>query len=213
MCSFQLVCTEAGEEYGLLSSLVCICTEWHRLCTTPSLVWSGGSFSTLLWSTSSTQWMGGQSHCLCLCQSSLLCSELEDRSSWSAAGLTITLNLFTHPHFPSPFFPIPSKIHFVALTVCPLVWTAVRFLSLNESNKLLYFPIAACAKFTPGCYQISDLIILGICFSNIYFSFLSWDTFVVLRMLDVLPAHFLLPSAPFSLLIWKGPRHFSKSYI
>lgn len=38
-----LVCNEEGRS-GLLSSLVCICTEWHRLCTAPSLVWCGGIF-------------------------------------------------------------------------------------------------------------------------------------------------------------------------
>lgn len=56
------------------------------------LVW--WLFITVLWPTSSTHWMGGQSHCLCLYQSSLLCSELEDHSSWSPTGLT-ALNLFT----------------------------------------------------------------------------------------------------------------------
>ena len=40
----MVVCNEERRK-GLLSSLVCICTEWHRLCTTPSLVWSGGLFS------------------------------------------------------------------------------------------------------------------------------------------------------------------------
>ena len=36
--------------------------------------WSGRVAHTLVWRTSSTQWMGGQSHPLCLSQSSLLCT-------------------------------------------------------------------------------------------------------------------------------------------
>lgn len=44
------------------------CTEWHRLCTTPI------RGTGLVTSASSTQWMGGQSHPLCLSQSSLLCT-------------------------------------------------------------------------------------------------------------------------------------------
>lgn len=35
------VCNVEGRK-GLLSSRVCVCTEWHRLCTTPSLLWPGG---------------------------------------------------------------------------------------------------------------------------------------------------------------------------
>lgn len=99
-----LVCSEEGRK-GLLSSLVCICTEWHRLCTTPSLVWPGGFFRTLLWPTSTTQWMGGRVT-LSVCVRALFSApNWRTTAPVPARGLTITLNLFTYPHLPAPFYP------------------------------------------------------------------------------------------------------------
>lgn len=136
---------------------------------------------------------GGQSHCLCLSQSSLLCSELEDRSSWSATGLTITLNLFTHPHFPTPLFPIPSP-NPLCSTDCMPTCMYCRFL-LKESNKLVYFLFAACAKSTPGCYQITDMII----HHWNTFSSLGLDTIIVCRALELSYFNNLHPNNSFLL--------------
>lgn len=69
------------------------------------LVW--WYFQHSLWPTSSTQWMGGQSHCLCLFQSSLLCFSLEALSSCSGRGL-IMLSLPTFL-FLCAILPVPQK--------------------------------------------------------------------------------------------------------
>lgn len=63
---------------------------------------------------------GGQSHCLCLSQSSLLCSKLGDRSSWSSHGpddypepLHLSLCSYT---FLSKYFQISP------CNVCCILW-------------------------------------------------------------------------------------------
>lgn len=103
---------------------VFICTEWHRLCTTPTLVWSGGIDSTVYCEPPAppSGW-GGQSHCLCLSQSSLLCSKLEDLSSWSATSL------ITHPRVPFSFFNSTScPIYFWKKSPCPVCCIIFSFL-------------------------------------------------------------------------------------
>lgn len=107
-----IVCSEEGRK-GLLSSLVCICTEWHRLCTTPSLVWPGGIFQISFVTHQHHPVDGGQSHSLCLCQSSLLCSELEDHSSCSSQRPNSNPEPFHLPPLSYtllPFLPpVPSR--------------------------------------------------------------------------------------------------------
>lgn len=111
-----LVRNEEGGK-GPLSPLVCICTEWHRLCTTPSLVWSGGVFLALFCDPPAppSGW-GRQSHSLCLYQSSLLCTKLEGHSSCSCQRPIRNPEPFFLPlpsdyPLPSPFQNPPWNIH------------------------------------------------------------------------------------------------------
>lgn len=80
--------------------------------------WSGDVLSTLLWPTSTTQWMGG-AESLSLSQSSLLCSELEDHSSCSGHRPNSNPNpLSPSPTFLHLSFLTPSKIHLGAPKEC-----------------------------------------------------------------------------------------------
>lgn len=86
-----------------------------------------------------------------------------------ATGLTIILNLSTHPCVPTPFFPIPSKIHLEApperAHMCARHLNILSFFSVftdTELKVVAVFPVAAFVKSTPVCYQIQDRIILAI---------------------------------------------------
>lgn len=88
---------------GPLSSQVFMCTEWHRLCTSPSLAWPGGVLTQHCRTHQHHSEHGGQSHCLCLSQSSLLCPK-------PAGGTQLLIqSRFKHPlpHLPHPLSTCP----------------------------------------------------------------------------------------------------------
>lgn len=157
--SSYLVCNEEGR----VRAAVFIGVHLYRVA--PSLynpilglVWWFFFPSTLLQPTSATQWIGGQSYCLCLSQSSLLCSKLEDHSSWSATGPNDN---------PKPLHPSPCSYNCLSYslqnptcsTCCMLTYMSLQHYQVKV-KWVTVFLIAACAKSAPGSWQIAALIIL-----------------------------------------------------
>lgn len=101
-----LVCNEERKK-GLLSSLVCILYRVAPSLYSPILgvVWWYFQHCYAIHQRHPVD--GGQSHSLCLSQSSLLCAELEDRSSGSSHRPNNNNPKPFHPTppFPHPFFP------------------------------------------------------------------------------------------------------------
>lgn len=104
------MCSEEGRK-GPLSPLVCICTEWHRLCTAPSVVWSGGIL------IHQRHPVDGEAESLSLSVSEV--SSLlrpEGTQLLFKSQPSVTLTCFTSLCVPSPFLSTPS--HDCKLLVC-----------------------------------------------------------------------------------------------
>lgn len=105
-----LVCNEKGRS-GLLSSLVCIIVQSGTVSVQPHPWFGLVVFLALICypPVPSSGWGGRVTLSVCL-------RGLFSAPNWritapvSATGLTITLNLFTHPCIPTPFFPVKFKI-------------------------------------------------------------------------------------------------------